>query len=668
MPKLSEITGTAPRKLKLSDLGDPNDSDFARMVKGEPKRMSLGDEVKRTAGLGARAAISGPLEFAGIFTDPLAHVFGLPSARQGAQQLGDKLGLPNPSTGAERVSQDVSKAITGGVPMVAGANLAAKAPGLVGAVGQSMAVRPGLQFLSAGTGAASASGAREAGASPGVQIAAGLAGGLAPGAVPYSGGAALRYMLRGGEEGRQAMAGPLSAPSKGSIRGGTLADFAAVGARPSVGQATGNRRTQGLESLLSGAPTSTGRMATFAEGQANDIGQGLQARANTLYPNASAERAGLAVDRGVQGFTGNVKAQRNALYAKADQLIPQGSISPLQQTWNALRDLTRPNPGAPATTAAMVNPKIAGLFKTVGEDLARNGGKGLPYETVKDIRSRIGRELSDFALTTDKPTAEYKRLYAALSQDMEAAAKAAGPAAEAAAKRANNYFRASQQRLEVLERVVDKAGGPERIYQAALSGTKDGATTLRAVMRSLPKESQQALTAAVIKRLGLATKGNQNAEGSQFSAQTFLTNWNGLSAEARGALFGPHQQTNAKFVADMDKIARVADRIRTGSKVFANPSGTANRAAALSYWLSLAGAAGTGQGQVAATIAAGGIGANGVARAMTNPRFVNWLARSTDMPTSVLPQQALVLKRIAAEDDNEAIDAFADQLTKRAPQ
>ena len=69
-------------------------------------------------------------------------------------------------------------------------------------------------------------------------------------------------------------------------------------------------------------------------------------------------------------------------------------------------------PGAEATTAAMVNPKIANLFQTVGQDLAKSGGKGLPYEALKDIRSKIGAELSDFSLAPDKPTAQYKALAA----------------------------------------------------------------------------------------------------------------------------------------------------------------------------------------------------------------------------------------------------------------
>ncbi len=75
--------------------------------------------------------------------------------------------------------------------------------------------------------------------------------------------------------------------------------------------------------------------------------------------------------------------------------------------------------------------------------------------------------------------------------------------------------------------MVEKNGGPEKVFQAAMSGTKDGATTLRAVMRSLPEDGQKAVSAAVIKRMGLANPGAQNAAGDAFSPNTFLTNWGG---------------------------------------------------------------------------------------------------------------------------------------------
>jgi hypothetical protein len=459
----------------------------------------------------------------------------------------------------------------------------------------------------------------------------------------------LRGGLRGGEPGRKALEQ-------------TIDDFATLGATPSVGQGTGGWTAQGAESLLAGGPTSGGVMRRFAEKQNEQIGEGLGDLSNQLARNISGERAGRAIEKGVDTFAKNTGAMRKALYWQADQHIPSDTRIGVTNTERALAELTTPIAGAEATTGAQISPKIQRMADSLAEDVAaaqQAGQAGIPYEAVKRIRSQIGEELSDFSLSTDRPTAQLKQLYASLSQDLEAAAQAQGPSAVAAVKRASNYFKAYADRLETLERIVDKNGGPEKVFQAAMAGTKDGATTLRAVMRSLPEDGQKAVSAAVIKRMGLANPGAQNAAGDAFSPNTFLTNWGSISPEARRTLFGRYGK---EFSDNMDKVARVAERIKEGSEVFRNASGTANRGAAIAYPATIGGLVITGQLGPAAVTVGGGVLANGLARAMTNPKFVKWLARSTEMPIGALPAQLNVLKRMSAENDDESIAEVADAL------
>lgn len=112
-------------------------------------------------------------------------------------------------------------------------------------------------------------------------------------------------------------------------------------------------------------------------------------------------------------------------------------------------------------------------------------------------------------------------------------------------------------------------------------------------------------------------------EGAEFSAQTFLTNWNKLSPEARRALFDRY---GPSFSKDMDRIARVAENIKTGAQVYANPPGTANRLAALTYGGALVSSLFTG-GTVG--LLSAGAGLNLLARGLTKPWVVRWLADST---------------------------------------
>ena len=180
-------------------------------------------------------------------------------------------------------------------------------------------------------------------------------------------------------------------------------------------------------------------------------------------------------------------------------------------------------------------------------------------------------------------------------------------------------------------------------------------------MQSLPQDGQRAVTAAVIKRMGMATPGAQDAAGEVFSAQTFLTNWNRISPEAKRALFDRH---GPGFSKQMDQIARVAQNIREGSRVLANPSGTANRAAALTYGASLvASLLDPSMTTTGALLVGGGVG-NVAARLLTNPTAVKWLARSTSMPVGSAVAEIQVLRSMAEKEGDEDALEIADALTQ----
>ncbi|MBU8978177.1 hypothetical protein JI752_018675 [Lysobacter sp. MMG2] len=488
--------------------------------------------VKRDLGLSTRNVVEGVGDLIGIVADPFIHAYnwlgekepttksliaGQPerrwerqaTTREGWGQVLDNMGLPRAETASERVQADVGRALTGtaltmGIGGVLNAGRgAATSPSVANRVGDFLTAQPTLQTVSTATGAGAASVANEKGYGPGVQLAAGLAGGLSPGAISSGTAAATRGLVRG---------------RSGIGMQRAIEDFGQLGTSPSVGQASGNRAVQGVENLLAGSPTSSGVMDRFARKQAADIGEGLQANADGFYRNASSERAGRAVERGISTFAKDVEGKRGQLYRAADALIPPETLVPMSRTRAALTTLTTVPKGAAATGEQFINPQIRSLAERIEQDIAasRTSGPmgrlaptagGLGYQTVRDIRTSIGRELADFSLSTDRPTRQLKQVYAALSQDLDEAAKAQGPKAAQAMSRANNYFKMSASRLDQLERIVDKSGGPEKVYAAAMSGTRDGGTTLRGVMQSLDQEGQRAITGAVLKRMGLASAG-----------------------------------------------------------------------------------------------------------------------------------------------------------------
>ncbi len=639
----------------------------------------------RDAMFGARSVLQGGGSLIGALGgDALGaletKITGRPVAsfRDNAARLADALGLPKAQTAGDRVYGDIGEALTGtaltlgaGAGLNAGrsgASLAASqgalvnpartaasplqqvvgnAPTLSGRAGDLLSVQPVLQAASAAAGSGASGLARESGAGTGGQLAAALAGGLTPSALVAGVPMTVRGALRGGEQNRQSLETAIS-------------DFGSLGgAVPTVGQGTGSRMRQGLENLLGSSPTAGGVMARAGEMQGEQIGSGLDALGRRMSSNPTAEGAGRSIREGVDTFARSTKATRRALYWQVDRNIPADAPVPLSRTQQALSAMTAPTPGAEATTGALINPELGRIAENLATDLAAGNGVALPYEAVKGLRTRLGEEAFNFSLTPDKPTAQLRQLYGALTDDIADAARQAGPDAERALKRANNYYKKSQKRLELLEGVVDRNGGPERIFQAAMSGAKEGATVLRSVMRSLPVDAQKDVTAAVIRRMGLANPGAQDAAGEVFSAATFLNNWNKVSPEARATLFNRY---GGKVSEDIDKLARVAESIKDGSGVLRNPSGTAAQVASFGYGGGLAMSILTGDIPSLSKLVAGGALANLTARAMTSPRAVAWLAKNTDRPVAALPAQLEVLKRIAVENNDEAAADLAAAL------
>jgi hypothetical protein len=280
--------------------------------------------------------------------------------------------------------------------------------------------------------------------------------------------------------------------------------------------------------------------------------------------------------------------------------------------------------------------------------------------------------LTGSELVTDIPRAQVKRLYGGLTADMQGAAQEAGPDAVQAFNRASNYYQAGMKRMDVLSDVLDKNGGPEQVFNGAMAGTKDGATRLRAVMQSLQPEQQQVVASTVFKRMGQATAGNQNAAGDIFSPETFLTNYNRMSPEAKSALFDRFPDLRDQA----DNMADVAQNLREGSRVFKNASGTAageNQTHTLRDVLvgTLMGGGGAGAGAegyhhfgtpglaLAGTAAAVPAVAYGAARAITSPSVVNWAQRPAIGSSAQAASLTAAPANLNAKDKQQLLNALS---------
>jgi hypothetical protein len=660
----------------------------------QPQRTNA-QEFGRQLALTGRAVGEGIVDTASIFANPLGVImnaglkalgvdYQFPEQSGAFSQQLNQMGVAAPENQTEQLVNQIGRRATGAAATMGAGSVAAQAPGVTGQVGTTLASNPVVQATASATGPVAREIAAESGAGPVGQFAADLAGSITPGVLAAAAPAATRAGFRGGEAGRQRVEQ-------------NIQSFQRAGTTPSVGQATESRAMRGAESLLSRTPGGAGPMVAKAESQADELGAMLEKRASELTRKTSAEQAGRQIQRSISGeggFVESFKAKQGQLFDELDQFLPSGSRVDVAKTREALSALNTSIPGAPNVSKFFQNSKIRGIQTALEKDINSRplllapgmddpaaeifdiikkvdpakadqyaaeifrDGK-LPYEALKKLRTLVGNEIADSTIASDVPRSKWKALYAALSDDLKQAADGSGPQAQAAWKRANNYTRAGMRRIEAIESVIDKSGGPEAIFRAATSNTKEGATTLRAVMQSLDKDGQKMVTATVMRRLGLAKAGVQGELGDQFSTETFLTNWNLLSTEAKRALLDRH---GPQFRADMDQVAKVAANLRAGSQVFRNPSGTSQAttqaATAATFVVSvLSGNVGT-----AGAVAGGVAGANLSARLMTNPRFVRWLAQTTKVPVGATGSVINSLGRLARETGDRDIALAAAAL------
>lgn len=518
-------------------------------------------------------------------------------------------------------------------------------------VGEKLAASPIAQTVAGTTGGLSGQLARESGASPVVQAIASIAGATTPALLTAGGQAAVRGIVRGGEAGRQQVQENIDT-------------FARAGTTPSVGQATQRRGLQATEQLLTQLPGGAGPVVRKANELADDLASRIEQNAARLAGRTSAEQAGRKISTGITGpggFLDRFRTQQRQLYDELDQFVPPATPIGVSNTQATLQRLNKEITGAERTSQLFANPKLQAIESALKQDAAAGT---LPYTAVKQLRTLVGEELAEATIVSDVSKGKLKALYGALSDDLGAAvANDAG--AKQAFTRASSYTRAGLQRIELLDEVVSKAGGPEAIFRAATAGTSEGATRLRAVLQSLDDDGQKVVTATVLRRLGRATPGQQDDLAERFSTETFLTNFAKLSPEARRALFDRY---GPQFRQDLDAIAKVTSNLRDGSRVFRNPSGTGQAITLKDTAFGLAVSVLTGRLDAAAGITAGVVGANLTARLMTNPNFVRFLAGTTRTPASLYTSQLNQLAQLAQETGDPELYEGLQLLEQAAPE
>ncbi len=531
------------------------------------------------------------------------------------QQVGgymDQMGVPQPQTAGERI-------------------------GVAGAEGAAMGGPFGMG--AAGLGAAAnmaGQGAGELGAGPLGQMAASGAVGFG---LPIAG-----MVLAGGI--RAALAGAASrrASAEQALQ---LIQAGDPNAAVTLGQVAEGGAARTIEGGLKNIPGGGPPFQRALDKQAKEMGDRVEKVASGMGRPASTEVVGKAIQRGIEdGFIPNFRATRDQLYAKVDALVkPDSPVTPTAVTrlianQNHLLGMSR------ELSDDIASPWFAGKLERLQQAAESSPDGTIPFQVVRELRSRIGAALSGEELIPDINIRDAKRLYGALSEDLGAAVqKNGGQPATQAWNRANLFNQKGMDRIEkVLDPLVRKKV-PEQAFTALMSGTKDGATALRSTLQSLDAGSAGMVRGHVLRMLG-------KMPDDTFSPELFLRKLNGLHPNARAALFEGQGQTGQQL-AD---LAGLAEARKASGRVMFNPSGTAQNTAffAILNGITKLGVMGAG-GAVAAGApgaAAGAIAtpviANQLAeRVFTNPRMINWLVKQTKVPFGAMRQEIALLAKDA---------------------
>lgn len=398
-------------------------------------------------------------------------------------------------------------------------------------------------------------------------------------------------------------------------------------------------------------------MKDRATAQGKQLAQGVNSRATSLAREPTPEMAGRGVNKAFtqdNGVLDSIKSERTRYYGNFDKFVSNSDRVDVSNTQRALDDLDVNIDTAPALSKVLSNSRITLYKNATAADTAITqkttttpaskildasgnpmrpavstteivGDGKVPYEALKKLRTLVGAEMDQSSVAMEAGSKDKLRaLYAALSKDMERIAASKGKEATVAYNRAKGYYSDSADYLDLIAPALDRSGGGEKIFNALMSGTKDGATVLRSVMMVMPPEAQKLFTATVIKRLASNT-----ADSTEFSNTALARNWGNLSKEAKDALFFHLDSDTKQYLSSLEKVSK---NIADGSPVFRDPTMKSTLPAEVGKYGSLGAAAGAlyaAPYAAGTALATGLVGAPMLAKWMTGPNAVNFLGRKT---------------------------------------
>lgn len=407
--------------------------------------------------------------------------------------------------------------------------------------------------------------------------------------------------------------------------------------QPPGGAVTGSRAIGTVEKALESSPFSSPIMQESAERVLTQTKAAADRITAEFGRARSTQGAGAVIRDAARNAAKRFGFRQEEIYDKAFDLIGPDTPVVVKSITALRKAMANDLAQAPQALQKTLGPVIAQL-RAIEEDAA----EGLAFSALRAVRTNIGRDIATPTLSgsTGAQNEALKRVYGALTEDMSAAAQAAGPEAAKKLAVADRFTRQFMTTASKALEKINRLDSDEKAFNFAMSAAKDGGTGLARLRRHFLPEEWDTVAASVLGRMGRATPGAQNAVGDAFSPSTFLTNWNRMAPEAKDALFGGNRYKD--LIPALNDLVNVTGSLK-GVEALTNTSNTARNLIAYSvintFGAALGGIAGgdvesAGAGALAAM--AGTVVAPRVAaRLMTNPSFVKWLTTPITSPNGI---------------------------------
>lgn len=644
----------------------------------EPQQVEGPGPLGGDLGMYLRAAVNGVTALPALPINLMTSLMPFGGDGDVVGSIMDQAGAKRPQNRNERVMSDIIAGLSGSGAVMAGG----KALGRMGfkTSAEKLTAAPVAQLIGGGTGGAAAGTVREEGGSQTEQIIAALLAGGIPTGTSMAGKEAF---TRGVDK---------------NMMQGTMRNFEAAGTTPTIGQLTGGNKAQGTEAFLAQLFSSSPIIKNKLAQQEEAVIGANQKVADSLAPMdtatglpaqmSNAELGNLIEDTWNNSGKKAISETRTAFGQKlADEVSPRAGVE-MPSLTKIIDELTFIDPGAKNLSKNKIfNPDLP-AFQELGKDLKKDldlnmkaqidkgvdpmaAKEALPFEAVRRLKTRLGAQMDNSVFGAQNVSqADQRRLFGGIAEDIKTFIKDQGVDAEQAFNDWNKWEVNYHKEVSALRSVLDKNGGPEKVYKAAFAGANEGPTIISAVYNNLDRGARDSLTSAWLAR---AAKTGSKTDPDETNLGQMFGNYRNLSDEAKEIMFAPEVreqldklQAAAKTILKSEKDSGMKASGRDGSLGIQVPLYTgAGAISGLGGFSQSGGDAPTGIFSLLLGLTATTVGSAALAKYMTNPKTVKWMASNAKLPPSAMPTAINLLAQEARKSQDPDRIEFA-RLMKEA--